>query len=85
MTTPAVLDTREEWATDALDWIARRARGAIITADDLRRHVRPSPHPNDVGNLFKTAKSRGLISRGIHRTSRSRSRHHGGLHEWIKC
>lgn len=84
MTTAAVLDTKEEWIADALDWIERRPRGAIITADDLRKHVRPAPAPNDVGNLFKTAKSRGLIARGIPRSSRSRSRHHGVVFEWTR-
>lgn len=72
------------WTEDAVATIADLARrGGTVTADDLRRHHRPAPHPNRVGPVFQIAKSRGLIRPAGNSTSKTRSRHGGTLREWV--
>jgi hypothetical protein len=72
------------WTEEAVATIADLARrGGTVTADDLRRHHRPAPHPNKVGSAFKIARSRGLIVQAGMATSKQRSRHGGVLREWI--
>lgn len=72
------------WTEEAIATIADLAkRGGTVTADDLRRHHRPAPHPNHVGSAFRIARSRGLIALAGISTSKQRSRHGGILREWI--
>lgn len=62
MSTPAVLEDTE-WTADAVEVIERLAlSGYSFTADDVRRLMRPAPHPNRYGAAFRLAKSRGIIA-----------------------
>jgi len=72
------------WTEEAVATIADLARrGGTVTADDLRRHHRPAPHPNKVGPAFRIAKSRGFIRPAGNANSKIRSRHGGGFKEWV--
>lgn len=82
MTQAAVLET--DWKAEALDVIEDLAKtGMTFNADTLRqRGVLEPPHHNQWGSLFRTAKSRGLITKADYSSSQRKSRHGGGLHAW---
>lgn len=72
-----------EWAMDAQIAIARLAiTEPQFSADDLRRVLRPAPHPNHVGAAFLACKNAGLIEPVSYTTSSSSTRKHGALRTW---
>jgi len=80
----AVLEeSRTEWFEDALATIASLAHDQeFITADDVRKHMRPPAHDNWPGLVFGLAKRKGLIEAVNMTTSKARSRNHGSLKVW---
>ena len=84
MTAAAVLeDTHDSWITDAVATLIGLAHvNEFITADDLRREMRPAPHPNLAGIAFTTAKREGHIEAVSYQTSTSYTRKHGVLRTW---
>ena len=84
MSTPAVLDTPEEWSAEALELIQIMADlGMTFTADDLRREMRPAPHPNLVGAVFRTAYQRRWITQYGTALSSTPSRRGGLVRQWV--
>jgi hypothetical protein len=76
-------DSHETWLDDAVATIIGLAHvQAEITADDLRSHIRPAPHPNLAGIAFTTAKRAGHIEAVGYQTSTSSTRKHGALRTW---
>jgi len=85
MTTAMALEDTD-WAMDAQIAIARLAiTEAQFSADDLRRVLRPAPHPNHVGAAFLACKNAGLIEPINTTTSTSKSRNHGSLKVWRRA
>lgn len=84
MTAAAALeDSHESWLEDAVATLIGLAHvNESITADDLRREMRPAPHPNLAGIAFTTAKRAGHIEAVSYQTSTNRSRKHGVLRTW---
>lgn len=84
MTAAMVLeDTHKAWLHDAVATLIGLTQGQeLVTADDLREHMRPAPHPNLTGIAFTTAKREGHIEPVDYRTSTSRTRKHGALRTW---
>lgn len=82
MTRPAVL-VEDDWHESAVTEIERLARTqAEVTAEDLRRHIDPPEHANQIGTAFKAAYQRQLISPIGYRPSTDRSRRGGSLRIW---
>jgi len=81
---PAALeDTHEAWLGDAVATLIGLAHvNETITADDLRREMRPAPHQNLPGIAFTTDKRAGHIEAISYQTSTSRTRKHGALRTW---
>ncbi len=54
---------RRAWIDDALDLLSRTvlARGNEITAETIRKHLKPPPHENWIGCLFAKMKNTGRI------------------------
>ena len=72
-----------DWHLDADLAILRLAlTEQSFTADDLRRVLRPAPHPNHVGLAFGRAARAGIIHPVNTATSTARSRNHGSLKVW---
>ena len=83
--TAAVLED-QSWHTDALNVIgAFAASGLTFTAEDLTRSIRPAPNPNDVGNVFQSARRAGLITCVGFRESSTPSRKGGVIRIWQKA
>lgn len=83
MVTPIALEDHS-WKQDATDLIERwAAEGRRFTADTLREAMRPAPHPNMVGSLFRSAARRRLIEKVADNTSRTKSRNGGHQYTWI--
>ena len=84
MTRPAVLETDPAvWRAEALDYIEARVRaGHQVTADDLRRDLPEPPHPNAVGQVFRTLADRQVIEKAAFGASTCRSRRGGPRYEW---
>lgn len=83
MQAAALEDTHSDWLEDAVATIHALAHAnEFITADDLRRELRPAPHPNLTGIAFTTAKRAGYIEAVNYQTSTARSRKHGALRTW---
>lgn len=81
----AVLEPETDWKADALGVIEDLAKsGQTFNADTLRARGIPEPpkHPNQWGEVFRTAKRRGLIAKADFSSSQRKSRHGGGLHAW---
>lgn len=79
----ALEDSHESWLTDAVATLVGLAHVQdLVTADDLRREMRPAPHPNLAGIAFTTAKREGHIEAVDYRTSTSKTRKHGCLRTW---
>lgn len=77
MTAPAALEDTD-WAADALATIIGLAYAQqTFSADDLRREMRPAPHPNMVGPAFNAARTKGLIQRVGDKPSATKSRNGG--------
>lgn len=72
-----------EWPVDAQLAILRLSiTEQSFTADDLRKVLRPAPHPNHVGAAFLACKNAGLIEPSGYQTSNSKTRRHGALRTW---
>ena len=72
-----------DWHEDAVSTIVGLAsRQPLVTADDLRREMRPAPHCNHIGAAFTAAKSQGYIEPVGYQTSSAPSRHRGVLRTW---
>lgn len=84
MTRPAVLETDPSvWRAEALDYIEARVRaGHQVTADDLRRDLPEPPHPNAVGQVFRTLADRQVIEKAAFGASTCRSRRGGPRYAW---
>lgn len=76
-------DTHAEWLEDAVATIHALAHANDhVTADDLRKVMRPAPHQNLPGIAFTSAKRLGYIEAVNYQTSTARSRKHGSLRTW---
>jgi len=85
MTQAMALDDSDFWIEDAVATIHSLSYAQeFLTADDLRREMRPPAHPNLPGLAFGQAKRQGLIEAVSHSTSRSRSRKNGSLRTWTR-
>ena len=83
MIAAALEDTHETWLADAVATLVGLAHvQEFVTADDLRREIRPAPHPNLAGIAFTTAKREGHIEPVDYRTSTSKTRKHGSQRTW---
>ena len=81
--TAAMVLADEDWHLDADLAILRLAKTeSEFTADDLRKVLRPAPHPNWPGLAFGRARRAGLIEKVNDTTSKSKSRNHGSLKTW---
>lgn len=82
MTSPMPLEDTD-WPIDAQLAILRLSiTEDEFTADDLRRVLRPAPHPNHVGAAFLACKNAGLIEPVAYQTSASKTRKNGALRTW---
>lgn len=82
MTRPAAL-IEDDWHEAAVAEIERLARTqAEVTAEDLRRHIDPPEHANQIGTAFQSAHRRQIISSIGYRPSTDRSRRGGSLRIW---
>lgn len=84
MTAPMALeDTHEAWHEDAVAAIIGLAHALpLFTAEDLRREMRPAPHPNAPGRAFSAARAAGYITTEGYQTSGIRSRKNGVIRVW---
>lgn len=72
-----------DWHEDAVATIwAISVTRPEFTSDDLRREMRPAPHPNHYGAAFTAAKAHGYIEPVGYQTSTAPSRHRGVLRTW---
>lgn len=72
-----------DWSADAVAAIIGLAHDLPeFTSDDLRKEMRPAPHPNHYGAAFTAAKSAGFIEPVGYQTSTAPSRHRGVLRTW---
>lgn len=79
----ALEDSHETWLDDAVATIIGLVQSQeLVTADDVRREMRPAPHPNLAGIAFTTAKRAGHIEAVGYQTSTSSTRKHGALRTW---
>lgn len=82
MSGPVVLEDLS-WHQDAVDTIAALAEsGVTLTADDLRRVMRPAPYPNAHGAAFRAARLLGIISAVGICESNAPSRKGGLIRQW---
>lgn len=73
----------DSWHQDAVDTIAALAEsGVTLTADDLRRVMRPAPHDNAPGAAFRAARLLGIISAVGTCESNAPSRKGGLIRQW---
>ena len=85
MSTAAVLED-PAWHEDALNTIrAFAASGLTFTADDLRNSIRPAPQPNDIGTVFRAARTLGIITCTGYTESKAKSRKHGVIRIWERA
>ena len=83
MIAAALEDLDTDWAMDAQLAILRLSiTEAEFSADDLRKVLRPAPHPNHVGAVFLACKNAGLIEPVAYQTSSSKTRKNGALRVW---
>ncbi|GAA1337327.1 hypothetical protein [Arthrobacter roseus] len=84
MSTPAVLDDRDEWHQDALRWIETYAlSGLTFTVEDVRAALRPAPSGSCYGNAFQAARKAGVITCAGYRESTTPSRKSGIIRVWV--
>lgn len=82
MSGPVVLEDLS-WHQDAVDTIAALAEsGVVLTADDLRKIMRPAPHSNAPGTAFRAARLLGIISAVGYTESSAPSRKSGVVRQW---
>lgn len=80
----AILEDND-WSADALATIIGLSHSQeLVTADDVRREMRPAPHANMVGAAFSAARSLGFIESAGYTTSTTPSRHRGVLRTWTR-
>lgn len=85
MTAPMALEDLS-WSEDALATIIALAHSQpTVTAEDLRREMRPAPHPNQIGSAFSAARTLGFIEADGYTTSNTPSRHHGVIRTWKRA
>lgn len=83
MRAAALEESRAEWFADALATIRSLAHDhEEITADDLRREMRPPASDKWPGLVFGLAKRQGLIEKVAEGTSTAKSRNRGSLKIW---
>lgn len=83
MSRPAALEDLT-WNEDALAWLEAYAwSGLEFTADDLRRSVRAAPTPNQVGGVFRAARSLGIIKPVDFTESTTPSRNRAVIRVWV--
>lgn len=71
------------WSEDAVAAIIGLAHDLPqFTSDDLRKEMRPAPHPNHYGAAFLAAKSAGYIEATGYQTSANKTRRRGSLRTW---
>lgn len=74
-----------DWHEDAVSTIIGLAHAhPEFTADDMRREMRPAPHPNAPGQAFAAARNLGYIEALGDKASASKSRKHGRLRTWTR-
>lgn len=79
----ALEEIRAEWFEDAVATIRSLAADKdVITADDLRREMRPPASDKWPGLAFGLAKRQGIIEAVDSTTSTVKSRNHGSLRVW---
>lgn len=79
----ALEEDRAEWFDDARHMIQRLAEAQdTITADDLRKVMRPAPNRHWAGNAFAQAKNTGLIEWVGYRKSTTKSRKGSPVSIW---
>lgn len=72
-----------DWMADAVATIIGLSHTQeSLTADDLRREMRPAGHQNWPGLAFGHARRAGLIEPVDTTTSKAKSRNHGSLKVW---
>jgi hypothetical protein len=75
-----------DWHEDAVSTIVGLAASQhTITADDLRREMRPAPHPNMIGRAFNAARVAGYITTIGYSQSTAKSRNKGVVRVWTRC
>lgn len=85
MIAAALEDSHESWHEDAVATIIGLSLDQdTLTADDLRREMRPAPHPNAPGLAFAAARNAGFIESINSTVSTSRSRKNGSLKTWTR-
>ena len=56
----------------------------LVTADDLRRHMRPAPVANWAGQAFSAARAAGHITSIGYQASTTKSRKNGVVRVWTR-
>lgn len=75
-----------DWGADAIATIIGLSQSqALITADDLRKELRPAPHAGHVGAAFVAARQLGFIEPVGYATSTTKTRNHGVLRTWKRA
>lgn len=83
MSAPMVLDDSASWHQDAVDTIAALAEtGHVLTADDLRKIMRPAPTDKAPGSAFRAARMLGIITATGYQESTTPSRKGGVIRQW---
>jgi len=83
MRAAALEESRVEWFEDALATIRTLAsEQEEISADDLRRELRPPASDKWPGLVFGLAARKGLIEKVKEGTSKAKSRNRGSLKIW---
>jgi hypothetical protein len=83
MSMPMALDDHADWPADARHMIRQLAKSQeIITADDLRKVMRPAPNPHWTGLAFTAAHKAGDIEWVRYVRSNNKTRRGGSVSEW---
>lgn len=83
MIAAALEESKAEWFEDARFMIQRlAASNDFITADDLRKVMRPAPQPNWTGLAFTAAHRAGDIEWVRYVRSNNKTRRGGSVSEW---
>ena len=79
----ALEESKSEWFEDARHMIRQLAFVQdIITADDLRKVLRPAPNPHWTGLAFTQAQKAGDIEWVRYVRSNNKTRRGGSVSEW---
>ena len=79
----ALEESRADWFADARHMIRQLARcQPVVTADDLRKVMRPAPVGNWTGLVFTQAQRAGDIEWVRYVKSNSKTRRGGSVSEW---